>query len=99
MTNPLDPGDYFRILSFTPAAGFDPLTNPVFDLTVKTFPGLEYLLERQGNLDQPFEGLFGGAFTAGDSSETRQVELMPGRDFIRARVLSERLTELPPTRN
>lgn len=98
MTDPLDAVDFFRILSFTKAAGFDAGTNPVFELTVKTFPGVIYRLERQNDPGQPFQGLPGGVFTADDSSETFQVELMPGRDFIRARVLPDLPLELPPTR-
>ncbi|MBK1827292.1 right-handed parallel beta-helix repeat-containing protein [Haloferula rosea] len=83
MTNPLDPADYFRILSFTKAAGFTPET-PVFDLTVKTFPGLSYRLERQQDLAAPFDPLADGSFIADEFSETFQIQLMPGRDFIRA---------------
>ncbi|MBK1827293.1 choice-of-anchor Q domain-containing protein [Haloferula rosea] len=84
MTDPNDPNDYFRILSFTKAAGFDPQTNPVFDLTVKTFPGLGYRLERKQDLSTDFDLLDGGEFTADGFSKSFQIELMPGRDFIRA---------------
>ena len=49
MTDLYDPTDSFRILSFTPALGFDPETNPLFTVTVKTFPGLESQLPGAAN--------------------------------------------------
>lgn len=84
MTNPLDPNDYFRILSFAPASGFDPTTNPVFDVTIKTFPGFDYEFECNQNLDfsgtpDTIEIPETGGFT-----ETFEVELAAGKDFIRA---------------
>jgi hypothetical protein len=98
MTDPLNPNDFFRILGFTPAAGFHPQTNPIFDITVKTFPGVNYLLERQSNLGQPFDPLDGGTFTATKFSETFQIELLSGRDFIRARVLPLSFFRLPTSK-
>jgi hypothetical protein len=84
MTNPLDPNDVFRILSFAPATGFHPQTNPVFDLNVKTFPGISYEIIGSEDMVSPFEPI--ESFTADGYNESFQVELMPGRDFIRARV-------------
>lgn len=82
MTNARDPNDSFRILSFTKAAGFTP-ANPAFDLTMSTFPGLNYRLERQSDLTNAFQP-FGDDFTATEFTSTFQVTLSPSRDFVRA---------------
>lgn len=51
---------------------------------MKTFPGLSYRLECHQDLAAPFEPLENGSFVADGFSESIEVELMPGRDFIRA---------------
>jgi hypothetical protein len=83
MTNLFDPQDFFRIFSFTKAAGFDPLTKPVFDITLSTFPGLDYQFEHQSDLSSPFVEL-GTPTTATDFMTTFQVTLDTGKDFVRA---------------
>ena len=82
MTNLNDPNDYFRILSFSKAAGFDPVTNPVFDVTITTFPGLGYSFEHLPNLQAPVS--LGPPTTATGFTMDFQITLDPGRDFVRA---------------
>jgi hypothetical protein len=84
MTDPDDSTDYLRILSFSPAAGFDPITNPLFDLTFNTFPGLSYELEKSPGLDA-FTFVPGSQVAATGYLHTSQVLLGPGRDFVRVR--------------
>jgi len=84
MTDLYDPTDFFRILSFTPAPGFDPMNNPVFTLTLKTFPGLKYEIEKNKILKGLFTPLPGTQFTAGDHTSTINILLTPKRDFVRA---------------
>jgi hypothetical protein len=84
MTNLYDPTDFFRILSFTPAPGFDPVNNPLFTITLKTFPGLEYEIEENPFLNGPFTPLPGTWLTAGEHTTTIDIFLTPGRDFVRA---------------
>jgi len=83
MTNPLDPNDHFRILSSGKPPVFDPQTNPVFNLTISTFPGLDYRCEHGSTLGGSWAPL-GDPFTADDFTTTVQVLLDPGRDFVRA---------------
>jgi len=83
MTDPNDPNDNFRILSFEKAASFDPLTNTVFDVTLRTFPGLGYALQTDDTL-QSFQTLTNSVFTATNHAQTLEAILGPGRDFIRA---------------
>ena len=86
MTDPGDGTDFPRVTAFAKAPGFDPAANPVFTLSFTTFPGLDYALEADQDLD------FSGAdhrillptFTATDYLRTATVTLLPGRDFIRA---------------
>jgi predicted outer membrane repeat protein len=88
MTNPLDPTDYFRILSFTKAAGFTP-ANPVFDLTLSTVPGLRYCLEESTTL-QDWTALPNSEFVAAAGTHHMQAELYPGRDLVRGCRLDSR---------
>ncbi len=81
-TDPHDSSDYFRILSLTPAAGFDPMTNPVFDITWSTFPGLSYMLECDQGLDFSAPGTL-GPYTSDSFTETVTITLFPGIDFVR----------------
>lgn len=83
MTDPDDSTDFFRILSFTPATGFDPGTNPLFDITFNTFPGLFYHLEENQTLEE-FEFLPGSRLLATGTSHSMQVLLDSGRSFVRA---------------
>ena len=83
MTDLFDPHDYFRVLSFTPAGGFDAATNPVFSLTFPTFPGLSYRIDHNPILSNGFTPL-GPAVVADDFSMTLEITLDSGRDFVRA---------------
>lgn len=84
MTDPDDPTDSFRILAFAPAAGFDPVTNTAFDVTLRTFPGLGYALETDDTL-QEFQLLTNSAFIASDHAQNLEVILAPGQEFLRAK--------------
>ena len=84
MTDLQDRADYLRILSFAPAAGFDPATNPLFDISLSTFPGLGYELEKGPALGG-FSFVPGSQVAATAYSRTTQVLLAPGRDFVRVR--------------
>lgn len=84
MTDLDDGEDYLRILSFTPAIGFDPVANPLFDLSFTTFPSLGYELEGSPALDG-FAVIPGSQVSATGYSHAAQVLLEPGRDFVRVR--------------
>lgn len=84
MTNPNDGTDYFRILSFAPAEDFDPDSNPLFDISFKTFPGLRYELEESQALGA-FTPVPASRVTAAGPIRETQVLLSPGRGFVRAR--------------
>lgn len=84
MTDLNDGADYLRILSFNPAIGFDPVANPLFDLSFTTFPGLSYELERSSGLSG-FAFVPGSQVAATGYSHAMQVLLGPGRDFLRVR--------------
>jgi hypothetical protein len=86
MTDPLDPGSFLKISSFTRAAGFDPVSNPVFDLTFTSFPGLSYSLEQSQNLG--FHSPSGASHPLGkavDSTTSARATLPPGGGFLRIR--------------
>lgn len=84
VTNPRDPEDSLRISSFAPAAGFDATTNPVFDVTVRTFPGLAYTLQTNPTLGT-FTDVSSSTFTATNRVHTVQIRLAPEQDFLRLR--------------
>lgn len=84
MTNPMDPNDSLRITLFSPAAGFDAQNSPLFDVTIRTFPGLSYTLQTNAALGI-FTDVPGTTFTATNHSQTLQIQLSPERDFLRAR--------------
>jgi parallel beta-helix repeat protein/predicted outer membrane repeat protein len=83
MTDPLDSSSLLRILAMIPVAGFDPATNPVFEITINTFPGLSYRLESSATLTG-FIDMPGTAFTATGFSEQLNVTLGANGDFVRA---------------
>lgn len=86
MTDPLDADSFLKIISFTRAAGFDPVTNPRFDITFTSFPGLSYSLECDGNLDfSSPQALVQPLGAAGGFTVSVQLGLLPGRDFVRVR--------------
>ena len=87
MTDPQDATDYLRIVNFTPAPGFDPETNPAFTLGFPTFPGLEYSIEADQNLDYtgPDFSVLLAPFTATGYETEVEVTLRLGRDFVRVR--------------
>jgi hypothetical protein len=84
MTDLNNPNDNFRILAFAPAAGFDPDTNPVFEITLKTFPSLSYGLEADPAWTG-FQTIDKSAFTATNFTHTLEVLLAPGQDFVRGK--------------
>ena len=84
MTDPSNGNDNFRILTFVPASGFDSGSNPLFDVTYKTFPGLYYALDGSPSL-AGFEYIPGSGVIASGVSHQTQVLLDPGRSFVRAR--------------
>jgi predicted outer membrane repeat protein len=86
MTDPADPLSKFRVRSITPAPGFDPSTNPTFDITFSSFPGLTYTAECHSGLDFGSPGTrITPLGTAADFECTRRVTLENSRDFLRVR--------------
>jgi hypothetical protein len=86
MTDPLDPGSRLRIISFTKAPDFNPVANPVFDLTFTSFPGLSYSLEcAQGlNFSGPAVEVTPVGPVAGFTQSMR-IQLLPDSDFVRVK--------------
>jgi hypothetical protein len=84
MTDPDDANDRLRVVSFAQAAGFDPVSNPLFVVTFATFPGLNYELESSATL-QDFQVVPGSSFTADDFISTAAIALPPGGGFVRAK--------------
>jgi len=86
MTDPFDASSLLRVLSFTKAPGFDAVTNPVFDVTFSSFPGLSYSIQCDQNLDfsSPAARIL-SLGTAGDSTQSVRITLAPNRDFMRVR--------------
>jgi hypothetical protein len=82
LTNPLNPADHLRILSFAKAAGFDPGTNRVFDITIKTVPGLRYFLEKSSTLET-WEVIANSEFTAAANTHPVQLEMLGASNFVR----------------
>ncbi|MGJ8726723.1 MAG: choice-of-anchor Q domain-containing protein, partial [Roseibacillus sp.] len=72
------------ITAFTKAPGFHPTTNPIFNVTFTTIPGLDYTLEHNSTLQGTFTPL-GPALEATAPTMTLQVPLDPTQDFLRAR--------------
>ena len=68
MTDPNDANDKLKVISFAKAAGFDPATNPVFDVAIATFPGLSYELETSETLEN-FQAVPSSSLTADDLTE------------------------------
>jgi len=82
LTDLFDPSDKLQIISFTRAAGFDPLTNPVFDITWSCFPGKSYSIET--NTALIFDGsTILGPVTPNGFTHSETITLQPGRDFVR----------------
>lgn len=81
MTDPENANSHLRILSFTPLAGVHS-----FRLTFPTFPGLSYSLECDQNLDfhGPGARVLPYGIATGHTGQI-DVELLPGRDFVRVR--------------
>ena len=86
MTDPTDANSLLKIISFAKAPGFDPVTNPVFDVTFTSFPGLSYSLECAQNMDfaSPAARLHSCGLANGFTGTTR-ITLAPTRDFVRLR--------------
>ena len=84
MTDPLDASDLFRVLSFSPAPGFDPVTDRWMTVEVRTFPGFRYSLEMgAGLLDLiPVPGV---EYVADDFVSSFEVEVPPAKGFVRMR--------------
>ena len=83
MTDPFDHNDYFRILSIGPTQTFDAQSNPLVEVTASTFPGVSYEFQADSTLEN-FQLLPGSTFVANDFTETIQLLLAPGGDFVRA---------------
>ena len=84
MTDPADPSSLLRILSFTPAPGFDSVSNPLFDVVFTSFPGLYYTLQCADDCCFGGPSLRTSPLGAADGpTESARVLLHPGRDFIR----------------
>jgi len=85
MTNPLDATDLLKIISFTPAPGFDFATNPIFDITFSTFPGLTYSLECDTTLNFNTSTVLGPVAPT-DYIHSATISLdNGGRDYVRVR--------------
>ena len=81
MTDPSDPNSLLRVLSIAPLPG-----DHRFRVIFTSFPGLDYTMECDQNLD--FHGPNARAFplgTAGSTTGQVDVDLLPGRDFVRIR--------------
>ncbi|MEO8351793.1 MAG: choice-of-anchor Q domain-containing protein, partial [Chthoniobacteraceae bacterium] len=87
MTDPFNPSDKLRIVSFLPAPGFVSASNPVFNVTVSTFPGLKYQLGRTEDLDAPFEPQGVSPITATAYETTFTITLNAANDFVRAELV------------
>lgn len=86
MTDPANPASLLRILSFKPAPGFEPATNPLFDVLFTSFPGLSYTLECSENAWFDGPSLRTSPLgMADDSTQAIRVLLHSGRDFVRIR--------------
>lgn len=74
----------FRVLSFSPAPGFDPVTDRWMTVEVRTFPGFRYSLEMgAGLLDLiPVPGV---EYVADDFVSSFEVEVPPAKGFVRMR--------------
>jgi hypothetical protein len=83
MTDPSDPNDRLRLISFAPAADFHPATHRAFRIVLATFPGLSYEFEASAALDG-FEGIPASSFLATGFTTTVDVSLPPGGQFLRA---------------
>lgn len=84
MTDPNDPNDKFKVSSFTKGPGFDPVSNRVFEMTIATFPGLQYELEMDSGLTN-FLPIPGSDFIADGFSTTLEVQVTESGGFIRAK--------------
>lgn len=81
MTDPSDPNSLLRVLSIAPLPG-----DHRFRVIFTSFPGLDYTMECDQNLD--FQGPNARAFplgTAGSTTGQADMDLLPGRDFVRIR--------------
>ena len=81
-----NPVDNFRILSMSRALGFNAETNPVVEVTLRTFPDLAYELEAGSTLTG-FQTITNSQITSTNHTETIQVSLPTGqgRAFVRAK--------------
>lgn len=84
MTNPGDPGDFFRVVSVKPGAGFDAELHPILEVTVSTFPGLRYHLA-SGAEPGGLLSIQGSEFTAEGLRKTVLVTLPAGHRFLELR--------------
>jgi len=83
-TNPNDSNSHLKIVSFTKAEDFTP-SNPSFEVTFTSFPGLNYLPSFSENLRtfQPRDTFPFTMFTADDFITSVKVTLSPNRGFFR----------------
>jgi predicted outer membrane repeat protein len=86
MTDPFDSSSLLRITSFVPAPDFNPVTNPLFDVTFTCFPGLAYSFECDRDISFSSPSTRTTSFgTASSFAETVRIMLQPNRDFVRVR--------------
>lgn len=82
MTDPADASSHFVLFGLTQIGVDAGSGGPVFTFTVPTFPGMEYELETSQTLAD-FALVPGSSFVADGFSETLQITLRSGRDFVR----------------
>jgi predicted outer membrane repeat protein len=86
MTDPRDPVSLLRIGGLEKAEGFDPDSNPVFDLWFDSFPGLHYTAECDESPDfTPAHRRELDLGFAEDHITRARLLLAPRRDFVRIR--------------
>lgn len=85
-SNPHDPSDLLRVSGFQTLAPASGSTGPTMRVSWPSFPGLNYTIELSENLD--FDSATSREINAGTAdgfTESLDVPLLPGRDFIRVR--------------
>ena len=82
MSDPTDPSSFFQILSLAKAPGHTPAF-PLVEVTLNTFPGLDYALIGGFQPDGFFFSLQGSNFTATDYTSTQTALFGLGRFFVK----------------
>ena len=86
MTSPRDPNSTLRIVAFT-SAGLALNSDPLFDVTWTSFPGLNYTVQAKADLNFAVTPRQAGPFPATGLTTTQRVQLDKNnpKDFIRIR--------------